>query len=93
MSERHETERVYDEEMAPLVGELIAIAKRAGLPLLVNAGMIGPVGGPRVCVTNVQSGVEWAKGIDNRHGLCSGVVTGHQGFDTARAMMITKYHE
>lgn len=90
--DRHETERVYDEEMGPLVAQLIAISKRAGVPLFVNAGMVDPEGLPRVCVTYVRAGDEWASGIDNRHSLCSGVVKGHSGMDTAAGLMITRHH-
>ena len=46
---KHHTEAVYDDEMFPLVAQLIEIATREGIPLLVSAGMIVDVDGEYVC--------------------------------------------
>lgn len=98
--EKHHTERVYDDEMNPLVAQLIKIAQREGIPLLVSAGMICDVNGeptPTVCMTEIAlpkvgSDPEKLAGIRNRHGLAHEILRGHRGFDTAAALMITRHH-
>ena len=91
---RHRTERVYDEEMAPLVAQLIAIAKRENIPLFLSAGMIDSDGGAMVCTTDVGhvGALEALAGVCNRHSICTEVVRGHAGFDTAAGLMITRHH-
>lgn len=88
---KHRTEQVHDEEMAPLVAQLIEIAKREGIPLLVSAGMLDSDGDPLLCDTMIAESVEdcIAPGIRNRHRLCIEILRGHGGFDTACRLMIT----
>lgn len=85
-----QTEQVYDEEMAPLVAQLIEIAKRESIPLFVSAGMVMEDGSKGGCTTNIPS--DDFPGYTNRLTLCTGIVRGHSGFDTASAMMITRHH-
>ena len=95
--EKHQTEDVYDEEIYPLVAQIIEIAKRAKIPLFISAGTLCVVDGeldPTTCATLVTHGEEGApelKGMENRHALCLEIVRGHSGFDTASAMMITRH--
>lgn len=88
---KHPTEVVYDEEMAPLVSELIAIAKRAGLPLLVSAGMVLE-DGPGCCTTLVDTQVPELAGAENRLALSTGIIRGDSRFDRVAGMAITRYH-
>lgn len=94
--ERHRTEQVYDDEMAPLVSEIIQIATRERVPLLLSVGMLNPEGGPAGCTSLILHGPELGlpelRGMENRFGLANGVIRGHGGFDTAAGMMITRYH-
>lgn len=90
---KHETEAVYDEQMAPLVDKLIEIAREHGIPMLFHAGMIMDDGGAGGCITLVP-GEEHADldGINNRHKLCAEICRGDARFDRAKALMITKFH-
>lgn len=88
----HRTEEVYDTEMAPLITQLIEIAKREGLALFVHAGMLTPDGDALGCVTKIPGADDALKGTNNRHGLCDGIVRGHNGFDRAAGLVITRYH-
>lgn len=101
---KHRTEQVYDDEMSPLVAQLIAIAKREGIPLLVSAGMLCVADGDgedfdepiaTTCDTLVYTDDARAllPGIVNRYSLAKGVVRGHKGFDTACGLMISRYPE
>jgi hypothetical protein len=92
---KHRTEQVYDDEMSPLVTQLIAIARREGIPLLVSAGMLDPDGDGLMCNTLICHGrghPGFMGGIENRLGLALGVIQGHSGFDTASALVITRHH-
>lgn len=92
---KHRTEQVYDDEMAPLVARLIEISKREGIPLLVNAGMLDANGEPLQCITLLGRGPEGddrLAGIDNRHGLCDGILRGDERFDRAAGLVITRFH-
>lgn len=103
---KHRTEQVYDDEMSPLVAQLIAIAKREKIPLLVSAGMIlrqddhGNVheqDHKGTCDTLLLHGSEDAQHpellkVENRYGLAYEVIRGHEGFDTARSMAITSHY-
>ena len=94
----HETERVYDEQMAPLVSRLIDIAKANGIPLLVSVGMVMRDGGPGCWVTNIGRDAMATQmdprleGAYNRFGLCTAIVRGHSGFDTAAGLIISRHH-
>lgn len=91
---KHRTEQVHDEEMAPLVAQLIEIAKREGIPLLVSAGMLADDGEEMLCTTIIADAKDdcIAPGARNRFGLCVGIVRGHGGFNTASALAITRHH-
>ena len=94
----HKTEQVYDAEMAPLISQLIEIAKREHLPLLINVGMVLTTDdgepNPGGCFTLIEgSDYPELAGMRNRHGLCRGIIHGHDGFDTASAMRITRHHD
>jgi hypothetical protein len=99
--DKHPTEHVYDEEMFPLVAQLIAIANRNKIPLIVSAGMIfpGPDGEPGsgCCTTVILHGKgerdERLRGAENRFGLCEGIIRGHSGFDNAAGLIISRFHE
>lgn len=106
MSDKHSTEEVYDNEMAPLVSQLIAIARRANIPLVVSAGMLCRVDdnghgdedsalSPTTCTTKITPDYvdPMLKGMVNRHNLAVGVVRGHSGFDHAAALVISRYHD
>lgn len=99
---KHRTEQVYDDEMSPLVAQLIAIANRENIPLFVSAGMVCEADGDgepfdtplaTTCTTNVgQDGCDpRLEGMVNRHSLAFGVIRGHAGFDTACGLMISRY--
>lgn len=96
--EKHRTEQVYDDEMYPLVAKLIELAKGAGIPLFVSAGMLCVVNDdyiPTTCVTLEPPETDdepRLAGLVNRHRLCLEIVRGHSGFDTARAMTITRHY-
>ena len=98
--DRHRTEQVYDDEMSPLIVQLIEISKREGIPLLIHTAMFLPdgdsgefiVGG---CVTRVPGTGSCAPefhGMVNRHGLCSQIVQGDERFDRAAGMVISRFH-
>ena len=89
---KHRTEQVYDDEMAPLVTKLIEIAEREGMPLFVTAGMVNEDGGAMACTTAIPDETGLLPGIGNRIGLCTEIVRGHVGFDTAAGMVITRHH-
>lgn len=90
---KHRTEVVYDSEMAPLVARLIEIAKRERIPLLVSAGMINERGGRMTCDTLVaDTDAPTGPGIVNRYALCKELIRGHEGFDTAAGLWITRHH-
>lgn len=91
---KHRTEQVYDDEMSPLIAQLIAIAKRENIPLLVSAGMLGEDGAPMTCDTVIGAAKadRFAPGIDNRHDLAFELIRGHRGFDTAAGLAITRHH-
>lgn len=97
--EKHETERVYDDEMSPLVARLIEIAKANNIPLFLSAGMLCVVDGeldPTTCASMIpmdDAGDKRLDGLVNRHRLCLEIVRGHSGFDTACAMAITRHHK
>jgi hypothetical protein len=94
--DRHPTERAYDDEMSPLVAQLIALAKRHKIPLLVSAGMRRPDGGQMTCDTLIIHGrkdPDSIPGIENRLNLAHAVVRGHAGFDNAAGLMISRFHE
>ncbi len=54
-AEMHQTERAYDDEMAPLITQLIEVAKREGIPLFVSAGMLDAEGEQMGCTTLIPS--------------------------------------
>lgn len=93
---RHRTERVYDEEMAPLVAQLIEISKREQIPLFVVAGMLDEKEEPISCHTAMVFGKNRPErcllGLENRIGLCLGIIRGHSGFDRASGLMISRFH-
>ena len=91
----HDTERVYDEQMAPLVTQLINIAKASNIPLFLSAGMILRDGTAGCCTTLIGPDLPvdpLLKGVSNRLLLCSGIVRGHRGFDTAAGLVISRHH-
>ena len=90
---KHSTEAAYDEQMAPLVAQLIEIAKREGIPLFVTAGMLDRNGEPIGCTTKIPSGQRELSGYDNRIELCAGITMGHSGFDTVSVLLITRHHD
>ena len=92
----HKTEQVYDAEMAPLISQLIKIAKREHIPLFIHAGLVlttdDGAPNPGGCLTHVNDAQHpELAGIRNRHGLCRGIMLGHDGFDTASALRITRH--
>lgn len=91
--EKHRTEIVYDELMAPLVTQLIEIAKEHKVPLFVTAGMVLLDGKPGVCTTLVAKDVEASDprlgGLVNRLRICAGVMQGGPSFDTAERLAVT----
>ena len=89
--DKHSTEAAYDDHMAPLVARLIEVAKRAGVALFVTAGMLDESGGEIGCTTRIDGSARLA-GYNNRIGLMAGIARGHNGFDTAAGLMITKHH-
>ncbi len=90
---KHRTEQVYDDEMAPLIARLIDIAKREGIPLFVTAGMLDDDGDTMGCTTCIPDETGLLAGFSNRIGLCVGIMRGHEGFDTAAGMVITRHHD
>jgi hypothetical protein len=88
----HETEQIYDEQMAGLVAQLIAIAKANDLPMLLSVGMVLE-SGPGACTTSIPSGRKKLKGIRNRFGLSLKIIRGDERFDRASGLMITRCHE
>lgn len=48
---KHRSEQVYDDEISPLVSQIIAIARRERMPLLISAGMRDEHGGEMTCDT------------------------------------------
>lgn len=93
---KHRTEEVYDNEIAPLMAKIIEIAKRENIPMLVSFGMKMEDGTAGCCTTALSPDTEdmdaGLRGFRNRVGLALGVLRGHAGFDTAAALMITRYH-
>lgn len=87
----HRTEAVYDDEMAPLVSRLIAIAKREGIPLLVSTGLVLEHG-PGCCTTLLPTNVPELAGVENRFMLSVGIIRGDERFDRAAGMVITRFH-
>lgn len=66
----HPTEVVHDAEISPLVQQIVDIARREGLPLLISIGMISPKGGTITCDTVLAHDKEPRfRGIENRHVL------------------------
>lgn len=90
---KHETEEIYDTQMAPLVAELIGIAKANDIPLVLSAGMIDPDGEVIGCTTVIPSKRPELAGPVNRHQLATKIFRGHSGFDTACGMVITRHHD
>jgi hypothetical protein len=92
----HRTERVYDEEMAPLVSRLVEIAERENMPLFVSAAMTFPNGEVGMCTTALVDlkgeNNEYA-GAANRVSVCAGLMRGHEGLDRAAGLVISRYHE
>lgn len=84
---RDQREHVYDTEMAPLVDRLIEIAKREGIPLFLCAGMVGQTG-PVIACTIV--GGRSLPTVDHRFRLAMGVVRGHDGFERAEGLVISR---
>lgn len=96
MPARHPTERAYDEEFSPLVAQLIELAKKHKIPLLVSAGMRRPDGAQMTCDTLILHGrydPDCIPGVENRLALANAVVRGHRGFDHASALQISRFHE
>jgi hypothetical protein len=85
----HRSERVYDTEIAGLVSQIFDICKREDLPLLLSVGMRLRAG-DGVCLTVLQS--ESFPGASNRCQLGAGIMRGHEDFDTAAGLAITKHH-
>jgi len=101
--DKHRTEAVYDDEISPLVTQIIEICKREQLPCLISVGMILRADHHGNTYTEDHKGTcdtllafgpdngqhpELLK-VENRHGLAFEVVRGHEGFDTAKRLMIT----
>jgi hypothetical protein len=95
---KHRTEHVYDTEMAPLIAQLIKIADREGIPLLVSAGMLDPQGGRMTADTlllgRVREDVAQSDiaGTANRYRLCIELIRGHEGLDRAAGLVISRFH-
>jgi hypothetical protein len=89
---KHRTEQVYDDEMSPLVAQLIDIAKREGIPLFVSAALFNPDGSRLSCETKIPGSLPENKGMNNRHALAMNLVRSHDGMDTAAGLMITRHH-
>lgn len=97
MSDKHHTEQIYDAEMAPLVAKLIEISKREKIPLLVSAGLLLDGEDPGGCCTLLVYGNKEGQdrrllGQENRLNLALGVIRGHNGFDRAAGLMISRFH-
>lgn len=88
---KHETERVYDELMAPLVTELIRIAKEHNIGLFLTAPMILDDGKVGHCTTKIPCTRAEFGGANNRHGLCVALMQGDTRFDKASALTITRF--
>lgn len=96
VSVKHPTERAYDEHLAPLVSQLIDLAKQHGVPLFISASMYltddaGDVTRGSAITMICPGDREWS-GVANRMELARGVLLGHDGFDTAAGLMITRFH-
>lgn len=98
--QRHHTEKLYDEEISPLVKKILEIVKRENLPFLLSVGFIGPDGTGSTCTSAyVPSRTElnglglkalWGKA--NRIQMCYNIIYGHSGWDTASSVWITAHH-
>ena len=74
---RHPTERVYDDEISPLVLKIIEIVQREGLPLLISVGMVGPNGGVMTCDTWSRTPEDDSgrfAGLETRYDLAAGII-------------------
>lgn len=86
----HETEAIYDEHFAPLVVRLIELAKEHNMALLVDVGIMFE-GEQGACSTKIPSTRPEMKGRVRRHDLMLGISQGHEGFDRATGIVISKY--
>lgn len=88
---KHASERIYDEQMAPLVERLIEVAKANKIPLFLSAGMVLSDGQPGCCTILVIDGVEEVEprlgGAANRFKLCTTLVRGPSSLDTATRLI------
>lgn len=92
---KHRTEQVYDDEIAPLVSQIVAICKREEIPILISAGMFNEEGVPMTCDSKLRHGIAskvQLPGVDNRYSLAFEIIRGHAGFDTASGLAITRHH-
>jgi hypothetical protein len=90
---RHPTERVYDEQIAPLVAQIIDIAKEHGIPFFCTAGMIMRDGSAGGCTTKVGTPTDARlHGVVNQHGWCQTIARNGRWQTAARAM-VTSYHD
>ena len=93
---KHKTEQVYDDEIAPLMVQIIKICKRDGIPMMASFGMKDENGEAIGCSTLLAGSPEADDGLNgyrNRFGLGIGIARGHSGFDTAAGLMITRHHK
>jgi hypothetical protein len=94
MAKKHATEAAYDDRMAPLITQLIQIAKAEGLGLFVHATMLEADGSePMGCITVIPSTREALKAFGNRHQLARVLCTDHnRSLDHARSLRVTSFH-
>jgi hypothetical protein len=84
---RHETERIYDEEMSPLIDRLLRIAADNNIPLFLDVGMI--IGGiPGASTSRIQGDAPRMEllGRLQRHELCRTIAMGDSRFDRAHGL-------
>ena len=59
--------------------------------------MLDPQGKPLNCETLLRYEKDKQEpaliGLQNRHGLCHGILTGDSRFDNAAGLMITRFHQ
>jgi hypothetical protein len=90
---KHRTEHVYDTEMAPLIAQLIKIADREGIPLLVSAGMLDPQGGRMTADTLLLGRVREDVAQSDIAGTANiELIRGHEGLDRAAGLVISRFH-
>lgn len=87
-------EEVYDEEIAPLMAKILEICKRENMPMFASFAVKGEDGSVLGCsLLLAEEHDDGLNGYRNRLGLCLGIVRGHDGFDTAAGLMITRHRK